>query len=59
MGKISIFAFDIKNWKFTYETTMNEDVLKCIKYVEHDFKDEIQDRILNNDQMKIFEILIK
>jgi hypothetical protein len=38
---------------------MNEDVLKCIKYVEHDFKDEIQDRILNNDQMKIFEILIK
>jgi type II secretory ATPase GspE/PulE/Tfp pilus assembly ATPase PilB-like protein len=38
---------------------MNEDVLKCIKYVEHDFKDEIQDQTLNNEQLKIFEILIK
>jgi hypothetical protein len=38
---------------------MNEDVLKCIKYVEHDFKDELQDGILDNEQMKIFEILIK
>ncbi len=45
--------------KFTYETNMNEDVLKCIKYVELDFKDEIQDEILNNEQLKIFELLIK
>ncbi len=37
----------------------NEDVLKCIKYVELDFKDEIQDEILNNEQLKIFELLIK
>jgi hypothetical protein len=36
---------------------MNEDVLKHIKYVEHDFKDEIQDQTLNNDQLKIFELL--
>jgi hypothetical protein len=38
---------------------MNEDVVKCIKYVELDFKDEIQDEILNNKQLKIFELLIK
>jgi hypothetical protein len=49
----------IENIKFTYETNMNEDVLKCIKYVELDFKDEIQDEILNNEQLKIFELLIK
>jgi hypothetical protein len=35
--------------KFTYETNMNEDVLKCIKYVEHDFKDQVQDQIFNNE----------
>ncbi len=38
---------------------MNEDVLKCIKYVEHAFKDEIQDEILNNEKLKRFEFLIK
>jgi hypothetical protein len=30
---------------------MNENVLKCIKYVEHDFEEEIQDEILNNEQL--------
>ncbi len=49
----------IENIKFTYETNMNEDVLKCIKYVEHAFKDEIQDEILNNEKLKRFEFLIK
>ncbi len=39
--------------KFTYETNMNENVLKCIKYVEHDFKEEIQDEILNNEPLNI------
>jgi hypothetical protein len=46
LGKISIFTFNIKIWKCTKETTMNEDVLKCMKYVEHDFKDGMQDGIL-------------
>jgi hypothetical protein len=40
----------IENIKFTYVANMNEDVLKCIKYFELDFKDEIQDEILNNEQ---------
>ncbi len=39
----------IEIMKFTYETNMNEDVLKCIKYVEHDFKDQVQDQIFNNE----------
>jgi len=34
-------------------------VVKCIKYVEHDFKDEIQDYTFNNEQLKVFELLIK
>jgi hypothetical protein len=34
-------TFKIENMKFTYETNMNENVLTCIKYVEHDFKEEI------------------
>jgi type II secretory ATPase GspE/PulE/Tfp pilus assembly ATPase PilB-like protein len=34
-------------------------VVKCIKYVEHDFKDEIQDYTINNEQLKVFELLIK
>jgi hypothetical protein len=46
-------TFKIENMKFTYETNMNENVLKCIKYVEHDFKEEIQDEILNNEPLNI------
>ncbi len=34
-------------------------MVKCIKYVEHDFKDEIQDYTFNNEQLKVFELLIK
>jgi hypothetical protein len=34
-------------------------VVKCIKYVEHDFKDEGKDYTLNNEQLKVFELLIK
>ncbi len=34
-------------------------MVKCIKYVEHDFKDEIQDYTINNEQLKVFELLIK
>ncbi len=49
----------VENTKFTHETNFNEDVVKCIKYVEHDFKDEIQDYTFNNEQLKVFELLIK
>jgi hypothetical protein len=49
----------VENTKFTYEKNFNEDVVKCIKYVEHDFKDEIQDYTFNNEQLKVFELLIK
>ncbi len=34
-------------------------MVKCIKYVEHEFKDEIQDYTFNNEQLKVFELLIK
>jgi hypothetical protein len=30
-----------------------------MKYVEHDFKDEIQDHTLNNERLKVFELLIR
>ncbi len=48
-----------ENAKFTCEKNMNEDVLNCIKYVEHDFKDEIQHHTLNNEQLIFFEFLIR
>jgi hypothetical protein len=44
----------VENTKFTYETHFNEDVVKCIKYVELDFKDEVKDYTLNNEQLKVF-----
>ncbi len=34
-------------------------MVKCIEYVEHDFKHEIQDYTFNNEQLKVFELLIK
>ncbi len=34
-------------------------MVKCIKYVEGDFKDEIQDYTFDNGQLKVFELLIK
>jgi hypothetical protein len=49
----------IENAKFTCEKNMNEDILNCMKYVEHDFKDEIQDHTLNDEQLKVFELLIR
>jgi len=36
-----------------------KDILNCIKYVEHDFKDEIQDHTLNNEQLQVFELLVR
>jgi hypothetical protein len=52
LGKIYIFTFDIKNWNFEIYI-WNKHEWKCIKYVEHDFKEEIQDEILNNEQLNI------
>jgi len=49
----------VENRKFTYETNFNEDVVKCIEHVEHDFKHEIQDYTFNNEQLNVFELLIK
>ncbi len=46
-------TFKFENMKFTYETNMNENLFKSVKYVEHDFKEEIQDEILNNEQLNI------
>jgi len=35
---------------FTYETHVNEDTSNTIKYIQHDFKDEIQNFVFNHDQ---------
>jgi hypothetical protein len=43
---------------FTCETHVNEDTSNIVKYIQHDFKDEIQNFILNDDLLKIFDILI-
>jgi len=43
---------------FTCETHVNEDTSNILKYVQHDFKDEIKKFVLNDDQLKIFDILI-
>jgi len=43
---------------FTCETHINEDTSNIIKYIQHEFKDEIQNFVLNDDQLKIFDILI-
>jgi hypothetical protein len=51
-------TFKFENAKFTCEKNMNENILNCMKYVEHDFKDKIQDHTLNNEQLKVFELLI-
>jgi len=42
---------------FTCETHVNEYMSNIVKYIQHDFKVEIQNFILNHDQLKIFDIL--
>jgi ABC-type polar amino acid transport system ATPase subunit len=43
---------------FTCETHVNEDTSNIIKYIQHQFKYEIQNFVFNEGQLKIFYILI-
>jgi type II secretory ATPase GspE/PulE/Tfp pilus assembly ATPase PilB-like protein len=43
---------------FTCETHVNEYMSNIVKYIQHDFKDEIQKFVLNHDQLKLFDYLI-
>jgi ABC-type polar amino acid transport system ATPase subunit len=43
---------------FTCETHVNEDTSNIIKYIQHQFKYEIQNFVFNEGQLKIFDILI-
>jgi hypothetical protein len=39
-------------------TCVNEDKTNIVKYIQLDFKDEIQSFVLNHDQLKTFDILL-
>jgi hypothetical protein len=47
----------IENKKFICEKNMNENILNCMKYVEHDSK--MKYKIIDNEQLEVFELLIK
>ncbi len=43
---------------FTCETHVNEDTSNIIKYIQHELKNEIQNIVLNDGQLRIFDILV-
>jgi hypothetical protein len=42
---------------FTCETHVNENTSNIVKCIQHDFKDEVQNFVFNDDQLKIFDIV--
>jgi len=52
-------TFQNENIKLTCEANMDEITLKPIKNKKYEFNDEIQNHTLNDEQLQIFELLIK
>jgi hypothetical protein len=44
---------------FTFELNVNESLSNATTCIQHDFKDEIYNYVLNCDQLKMLNILIK
>ncbi len=56
----SIFRIKYEQWRNNVYmfTCVNEDKTNIVKYIQLDFKDEIQSFVLNHDQLKSFDILL-
>ncbi len=60
-GKISIYEFEFERWRnyFYVYIKCKWKYKKIIKYIPHDFKNEIQNYVLNYDQLHVLYILNK
>jgi hypothetical protein len=61
LEKYPYLNLNLKNEEimFTCTSNVNENTRKIIKYIQHDFKDEIQNYVLNYDQLHVLNILNK